>query len=249
MELYAFSLVLLDRVLAGSFQHLVPIGIAIILAILFIRHSNRSLSRSQQERAIHYFGILVSLVITSFHLYHIVIGDYDFKTDLPLFLCSFMAMVIPVFTYYRKYWMYEILLFWIVAGTSQGVITPDIPEGFPTFDYFRYWTVHLGLLTIIFYITFVFGMRPRLKSVFKSILALQIYIGAMMLLNYLLNANYSYLNYKPESASILDYLGEWPWYLVQAQLLLIPCFFLIYLFFQIGKKRQGVISQTTDRYS
>jgi hypothetical integral membrane protein (TIGR02206 family) len=142
--------------------------------------------------------------------------------------------------------MYELLVFWIIAGTSQGVITPDIVEGFPAFDYFRYWVVHLGLLIVIFYATFVFDMRPRLRSVFKSILALQVYVVVMMLLNYLVNANYSYLNHKPESASVLDYLGEWPWYLVQAQLLLIPYFLVIYLFFQIGKKRKGVISQTTD---
>ncbi len=149
-----------------------------------------------------------------------------------------MALIIPVFTYYRKYWMYEILLFWIIAGTSQGVITPDIADGFPAFDYFRYWIVHLGLLIIIFYATFVFNMRPKLKSVFKSILVLLLYMVVMMILNYVLGANYSYLNYKPESASVLDYLGEWPWYLIQVVLLLLPYFLLIYLFFQVGKKKK-----------
>ena len=142
--------------------------------------------------------------------------------------------------------MYEILVFWVIAGTSQGVITPDIAEGFPAFDYFRYWIVHLGLLVIIFYATFVFGMKPKFSSVFKSILVLLLYIVAMMLLNYALDANYSYLNYKPESASVLDYLGEWPWYLLQALSILIPFFLLIYLFFQIGKKRKKITSQITE---
>ncbi|WP_290698864.1 hypothetical protein [Lacinutrix sp.] len=41
-------------------------------------------------------------------------------------------------------------MFWIIAGTSQAVITPDISIGFPSFDYFRYWIAHLGLLIIIF---------------------------------------------------------------------------------------------------
>lgn len=139
--------------------------------------------------------------------------------------------------------MYEILVFWIIAGTSQGVITPDIAEGFPVFDYFRYWAVHLGLLIIIFYATFVFDMRPKFRSVFKSIIVLQIYIAVMMGLNYVLDANYSYLNYKPESASVLDYLGDWPWYLIQVQLLLIPYFLLIYLFFQVGKNEKRLLSK------
>ena len=239
LEVLSSSFLLLERVTIGSLQHFVPIGISIIVAFLLIRYSKRALTVQQQEIALHYLGIFVSLVVLSFHIYQIMFGNYDFRTDLPLYLCSLLALIIPIFTYYRKYWMYELLVFWIIAGTSQGVITPDIVEGFPAFDYFRYWVVHLGLLTIIFYATFVFNMRPRISSVFKSILALQVYVIVMMLLNYLVNANYSYLNHKPESASVLDYLGEWPWYLIQAQLLLIPYFLLIYLFFQIGKKRKG----------
>ena len=235
------SILLHERVTIGSLEHLVPISFAILFTFFFIRFSKKNWSIRQQKRAFHYLGVTVSLVVLSFHIYHIILGKYDFTTDLPLYLCSLMALAIPIFTYYRRYWMYELLVFWIIAGTSQGVITPDIVEGFPVFDYFRYWVVHLGLLVIIFYATFVFGMRPKLRSVFKSILALQVYIMAMMLLNYLMNANYSYLNYKPQSASVLDYLGEWPWYLIQAQLLLVPYFLLIYAFFQIGKKRQKII--------
>ncbi len=133
--------------------------------------------------------------------------------------------------------MYEILVFWIIAGTSQGVITPDILEGFPSFDYFRYWTVHLGLLSIIFYATFVFNMRPKLKSVFKSFFALQIYLIVMMLINYVLNANYFYLNEKPKSASVLDLFGEWPYYIMVAQLFLIPYFLIIYLPFYLANRK------------
>lgn len=129
--------------------------------------------------------------------------------------------------------MYEILLFWIIAGTLQGVLTPDISDGFPSFDYFRYWVVHLGLLIIIFYATIVLKMRPKLKSVFKSFLALQMYILIMIAINYALNSNYFYLNEKPESASLLDYFGEWPYYIVVSQIIVIPYFLLIYLPFYL----------------
>lgn len=135
--------------------------------------------------------------------------------------------------------MYEILLFWIIAGTLQGVITPDIAEGFPYFDYFRYWVVHLGLLSIIFYATFLFGMRPKFKSIFKSFFALQLYVIGMVVVNRMLNANYFYLNEKPESASLLDYFGEWPMYVIVVQVILIPYFILIYLpFYYFNRKNK-----------
>ncbi len=227
----------IGRVAIGSFEHIIPIFFAFVFAFFFIKFSIKW-SANKQQKALHFFAVFVSLTIIIFHAYYFSLGNYNFKTDLPLYLCSFIALLIPIFTFYRKYWMYEVLLFWIVAGTLQGVITPDIAEGFPTFDYFRYWIVHLGLLIIIFYATFVFGMRPTFKSIFKSVLALQVYVVMMVVINALLDANYFYLNEKPKSASVLDYFGDWPYYIVVTQLILVPYFLVIYLPFYIEKRRK-----------
>ena len=229
--------ILLGRVAIGSLEHLIPIGLGLIFATLFISYSKLKLSKPQQENAFNALGILVSTIVAAYHLYAISLGNYNIKTDLPLYLCSLLALLIPIFTYYRKYWMYEILLFWIIAGTLQGVITPDISEGFPAFDYIRYWVVHVGLLLVIFYATFVLGMRPTFKSVFKSILALQLYVLLMVVVNGFLDANYFYLNSKPKSASILDYFGKWPYYILVTQLILIPYFLIIYLPFYFFLKK------------
>lgn len=222
----------------GSLQHIIPIIITVILSIILIRFSNRKLNQKQQEQVFKALGFFVSYTVLVFHLHLIFKGNYNIATDLPLFLCSFMALFIFIFTNSRKYWLFEILLFWIIAGTSQAVVTPDIPFGFPSFDYFRYWIAHLGLLVIIFYTIFVLKMRPTWKSMFKSFLALQLYAIIIFGINYILNGNYFYLNKKPNSASALDYLGEWPIYLLTIEAILIPYFFIIYLPFFLTKKRK-----------
>ncbi|MGB1308341.1 MAG: TIGR02206 family membrane protein [Oceanihabitans sp.] len=226
-----------ERVTIGSMQHVLPILFAVILTIFLIWFANNKLLKKQKENLFQVMGYFVSVTVVFFHTYLISKGGYNITTDLPLFLCSLLALVIPVFTYYRKHWMYEVMLFWIIAGTTQGVVTPDIPFGYPNPDYFRYWIVHLGLLSIIFYATFVLKMRPEFKSVFKSIIALQGYMVFVFCVNAILDSNYSYLNEKPESASILDYLGEWPYYLIMVQLILIPLFLLIYLPFYLTRKK------------
>lgn len=232
-----------NSVAIGSMQHLLPIVLAIGLAIGLIRYSNRNFTETQKQKAIHYFAWFVSITIIGFHAYRMGFDSYNFKTDLPLYLCSLMALLIPTFTYFRRYWMFEILVFWIIGGTLQGVITPDIAIGFPSFDYFRYWVVHLGLLSIIFYFIFVFKMKPKFKSVFKSFLALQVYVVLMIVLNYFLDANYFYLNEKPKSASVLDYFGEWPYYILVAQLIIIPLFLIIYLPFHLSGSRKKSLSK------
>lgn len=229
---------LFQGVAIGSLEHVLPILFSVVFCVMFIKYSMQRLNKKQQERLLHIFASLVSFTVIAFHLYSISLGGYNIATDLPLYLCSFMALLIPIFTYYRKYWMFEILLFWIIAGTTQGVVTPDIPEGFPTFDYFRYWTVHLGLLIIVFYAVFVLKMMPKFKSVFKSFFALQLYVVFMVAINYVLKANYFYLNAKPQSASVLDYLGEWPLYIIVGQLIIVPYFLLIYLPFYLVEKKK-----------
>jgi hypothetical integral membrane protein (TIGR02206 family) len=230
-------LIVQESVGIGSLQHLIPILLAVGFTVGIIKYSNNKLNKKQQQSLIHALGCLVSIVLLSFHVYRLGFDDYNFKTDLPLYLCSLMALLVPIFTYFREYWMFEILVFWIIGGTLQGVITPDIAVGFPSFDYFRYWVVHLGLLSIVFYFIFVFKMRPKLKSVFKSFLAMQGYVLLMVILNYLLDANYFYLNEKPKSVSLLDYFGEWPIYIIVVQLIMIPLFLLIYLPFYLTRSK------------
>jgi hypothetical integral membrane protein (TIGR02206 family) len=232
------AIFLFKKVEMGSFEHVLPVFFAFIIGFFAIKYVIRKFNNTKKDLLFNILGIAISLTIILFHGYKIALGSYNISTDLPLYLCSLMALLIPVFTYYRKFWMYEILLFWIIAGTSQGVITPDIPAGFPSFDYYRYWVVHLGLLLIIFYATFVFKMRPKFKSVFKSFFALQLYIIIIVMINYILNSNYFYLNEKPQAKTLLDYFGDWPIYIIVTQIIVIPYFLLIYLPFYFTDKKK-----------
>lgn len=231
-----------QRVVIGSLEHYLPILIGVVLGIVALFYATKHLNVKGQYRFINVIAMAISLTVISFHLHKMIFSEYTIQKDLPLYLCSLLAIILPVFTMYRKFWMFEILVFWIIAGTLQAVITPDIAAGFPTFDYMRYWVVHLGLLLVISYAIVVYKMIPNFRSVFKSFFALQLYVLAIVFINYLLNANYFYLNQKPQSASLLNYLGEWPVYVIVVQLILVPYFLLIYLPFYVYKlmrKRQN----------
>ncbi|MEY8848224.1 TIGR02206 family membrane protein [Psychroserpens sp. XS_ASV72] len=233
------ALLLKQRVTIGSLdlEHLLPILLGVLFSIGFILYAKKTSVVKRKDFLFNALTLSISATVVVFHVYHLVFSNYNFRTDLPLYLCSLMALVIPLFSIYKRYWMFEILVFWIIAGTIQGVITPDIAVGFPSFDYFRYWIVHLGLLSVIFYAIVVFGMKPRFKSVFISFGALQIYVAFMVIINILMESNYFYLNEKPKSATLLDYFGEWPYYIIVVQLIITPLFLLIYLPFYFTRNK------------
>lgn len=221
-----------------SQQHLVPIVIGFAAGWIIITYAKRKLKPIAQNKVFNNLGWFLCISIILYHVNLLYSGHYNIKTDLPLFLSTFMALLIPLFTSTRKYWLFEIFVFWIIAGTTHGIIEPDIKGAFPDLEYFRYWIVHLGLYIIIFYAIIVFKMRPKFASIFKAVAGVQFYIVLMAFINYFLGSNYSYLNAKPLSASVLDHFGEWPTYLIVVELLVIPYFLFIYFLFYLSDKKK-----------
>lgn len=227
---------LLTRVGFGDLQHLAPILLALTFFIGLIKFSkNKSIEFKKSINLV--LSLFVALLLIVFHLKNALFFNYNIQVDLPLYLCSLMGLLIPIYTYYRRFWMFEILVFWIIVGTLQGVITPDIEVGFPSFDYFRYWVVHLGLLVIIGYEIIVFKLKPKWQSVVKSFLAFQVYVILILGLNKILNSNYGYLSAKPISASMLDLLGDWPYYIFKADAILLIAFSVVFLIFKFSETK------------
>ena len=93
------------------------------------------------------------------------------------------------------------------------------------------------LIVFIFYATFIYDSRPSLKSVVKSFLALQVYLVFVYIINSAFNSNYFYINGKPDVTTLLDSFGDWPYYILVGELVIIPFFLIIYLPFYLLKKR------------
>jgi hypothetical integral membrane protein (TIGR02206 family) len=80
-------------------------------------------------------------------------------------------------------------------------------------------------------------MRPTLKSVWKSFIAMQVYMLLMFVLNYFLGSNYFFTNKKPDAETLLDVFGDWPQYVFVVELFVIPYFLLLYLPFYLTRKK------------
>ncbi len=215
-----------DFSLLGT-QHIAVVLFFILTGYVLIRWAKQRSPETQHTAGI-VMACIISISVISYTVIKIFEGPFDVQKDLPLHLCNFLGLTIPIFAVLRKYWMYEIIVFWILAGTVQGVFTPDLDEGFPHYRFFKYWLEHAGLVLFILYASAVFGMRPKFKSIIKAFGAIQIYLIFILGVNALIGSNYLFLMRKPDHTSLLDVLGEWPYYILVEELLILPFFLIIY---------------------
>ena len=197
-------------------------------------------AKKQKEKTQTRIGILLTISITTTVIFgtflKIYIGDFNYQEDLPLHLCSFLGLTAPLLSLTKKFVYYEVFFFLVMAGTLQSVITPD-QYNYLNFPFFRYWFLHAGLVIFMMYATFVYKMQPTFKSIWKSFLAMQVYMLLMFILNYFLGSNYFYTIRKPDAATLLDLFGDWPQYVFVVELIVIPYFLLIYLPFYLTRKK------------
>jgi hypothetical integral membrane protein (TIGR02206 family) len=219
-----------------SGQHILISAIVVVFGTILIYWAKKQ-SEQIQFLTGNIIASSISLTVIFGSILNSYKQDFNYQEDLPLHLCSFLALVIPVLSYTRKYIYYEIFFFLILAGTLQSLITPS-DYNFLNFTFFRYWFVHSGLVLFMLYATFVYKMRPTIKSVFKSFIGMQFYMILMFLINYLLGSNYFYTNRKPDATTLLDVFGEWPQYIFVVELIVIPFFLLIYFPFYVTRKKE-----------
>ena len=220
---------------AFSIQHLWVVFLCICFGTFLILCTKKQNKRTQSIIGnIFAFSICFTVILGTFvHLYK---GNFNPQEDLPLHLCGFLALIIPILSVTKKFVYYEIFFFLILAGTLQSLITPD-EYNYLNFAFFRYWFIHAGLVIFMFFATFIYKMRPTLRSVGKSFLGMQVYMFFMFILNYFLDSNYFYTNRKPDAATALDLFGDWPQYIFVVEILVIPYFMLIYLPFYLTRKK------------
>jgi hypothetical integral membrane protein (TIGR02206 family) len=67
-------------------------------------------------------------------------------------------------------------------------------------------------------------------------LVLNIYAALVGLFNAWYHTNYMYLCEKPEGASLLDWLGPWPWYILSGEAVALALFSLLWLPFRAANR-------------
>jgi len=159
------------------------------------------------------------------------------EDSLPLHLCDVVSFVLAWALIRRSQRCAELGYLWGFAGTLQGLITPAVKHDWPAPEYFGFFAQHGGVIVAALALAFGAGLSPHSGALRRAMLWSWTYMAVVCALNALLHTNYGYFNAKPEVASLLDYLGPWPWYLLSLQGVALLFFSVLLLPF--GKRREA----------
>jgi hypothetical integral membrane protein (TIGR02206 family) len=194
--------------------------------------------------------LLAVALFAWFVAYHVVValrGPYALDFDLPLHLTDAVTVVAALALWNPKALLFELTYFWGLTASLQAVLTPGLgaDDRFPSFFFWHYFVTHSGVVVAGVFLAFGLGLSARPGAVPRMFLATAAWAAVAAAGNAVTGGNYMFLTERPETASLLDYMGPWPVYIVAAALFALALFALLDLPFRRRRAQVSSISPVT----
>jgi hypothetical integral membrane protein (TIGR02206 family) len=203
-----------DGFRAFSPTHVLILGLFVVGAVLVLvwGRSHRGGPSEKLDRRV--FAAAILLITIPLHLYELTPGGWDLGSSLPFQLCDVAWVLAVVALWTRSWWAAGFTYYVGLSIVSQGLVTPSLGQSFPDPRFLGFWGMHLLVVWAALYLTWGLGMRPTWRSYWFTIAITAGWTLAAYFFNLVAGTDYGYLNRKPDSASVLDVLGPWPWYVL-----------------------------------
>jgi len=162
------------------------------------------------------------------------------ETGWPFHFCDIASLTCAAALVCKNQRIAELGYLWGVAGTAQGLLTPNLFFEWWKPEYWAFFIQHGGTPVAGVTLAFGMGLAPQPGAVRRAILWGILYLLVAGLANWLLEAcftgvypNYGFVCAKPTAGSLLDFLGPWPWYLLALVVVAIVLFNLLCLLWSI----------------
>ncbi len=232
---------------------------ALHLAILFVTVSlpfalSRLTRREQRPQLARVLALTLAGVLLFDRVFALGWSIYTgriafWANGLPMHLCDWASFAVIVALVGRRQLPYELAYLWGLSGTFQAVLTPDNTEDLFSPLFISFFVEHCGIIVSVLFLTWGLGMRPKPGAIVRVWLCSQVYLAAAGLADWLFRTqkiNFGYLAAKPESGSLMDWFGPWPWYILALEVLALVFYTIFYAPFWLADRRAGrVVSVPT----
>jgi hypothetical integral membrane protein (TIGR02206 family) len=215
-----------DKFVLFGREHLVVIALTFIVPAVLASAARR---RPQSDAAIRnaFAAILIGTWIAWYVLF-VARGWLGPGNEFPMNLCDWATIALIVALIRPNQRAYELAYFWALAGTMQGLVTPDVNFGFPEPQFVVFMLGHAGIIAAVVYLTFGSHLRPVPASIPRVAGWTMVYVVAASLTDWVLGTNYGFFRAKPGHATLFDFMPAWPYYIPEVVALGIAAIFVLY---------------------
>ncbi len=165
----------------------------------------------------------------------LVRGEPLFPNHVPLELCDASLWLVIVALLTLKPAVFDLAYYWGLAGASMSVLTPNLPESSPVYLSVQFFADHGLIVAAVLYLVWSGQARPRPGSVLRAMLAVNVFAAFVGTFDFFFKTDYMFLGAKPQTVSLLTFLGPWPWYILASEGVALALFLLLYLPFRQTK--------------
>ncbi|WP_316568259.1 TIGR02206 family membrane protein [Neobacillus sp. YIM B06451] len=230
------------RFVMFSVSHVIVLAILLLAAIAIYVFRERLKGHGQRKMEVWAAGTLI-VMESLYHVWMYANGFWRAVDSLPAGLCSISLILAVILLLTGSKAVYDILLYTALLGATQALATPYLFYDFPHFRFVHFFYTHMLIVLVPLYYTWVKGYRPAFSSVIRLVVFLNLIMPVVMLINKMVGGNYMYLSHKPETASLLDVLGPYPWYILSLEGLLVSLSLIVWLIFRERGKASGTSRQ------
>ena len=194
-------------------SHMVAIAVLVVGAALLVAVGRGRRDSDPDDRFGATLGAAILVVTVPLQIVYFTPEHWSLSRTLPVQLCDLASLTAAYALWTHRWWATALTYYWGLTLTPQAIATPDLAATFPEPVFLLFWAMHIGTVWAAVYLTWGRAVTPNWGGYRLAIAVTAVWAVAVFVLNLLLDTNYGYLNDKPASASILDLLGPWPWYL------------------------------------
>lgn len=213
----------------AAFQHYGPSHLfALVFTVIggfFMVRLMRSEATEELKRGVRFLfgGLLIFAVCMDPVLTFLRFGTGEmgwlvfWSSSLPLYLCDVASIIAGVALITKNFKLTELAYLWGLAGTSQGLLTPTLAYDWDTLDYYNFFLQHSGVPVAAVTLVWGMGIVPRKGALKRVVMWSWVYMVTVVGINFLIKQNYGFLSGKPDSDTMLDFMGPYPYYLLTLQ--------------------------------
>lgn len=155
-----------------------------------------------------------SFIGLSWYAYRYMVMHIHPPFGLPLELCDFALWTAVASLLTRNLHVRELTYFVGLPAAAMALLTPNLTTPLTSFPSFAFLSGHAAIVISILFLLWSGEVRVRASAWRVSFLSVCGLTVSNLVIDKLYGTNYMFLVKKPDTPSLLDVMGKWPWYIV-----------------------------------